>query len=213
MKKLLRAMIACVLAVIVIVGAVLIVKTINRPKTSTFGMRSTASAISPADADASDEEIKAYAKSVIEVMANRDYIALSGIVHEDFGVVFSPYSTVSLATNLCFTAEQIANFEGDDEKYIWGVYDVDGAPIEMTPGEYFDEFVFDADFTKCENFGVDEILRSGNALENITEVFPNARFVDCYMPDGDNWNSLHLVFEEKDGKLWLTAIIHSEYTI
>ena len=62
MKKLLRAMIACVLTVIVIVGAVLIVKTINRPKTSTFGMRSTASAISPADTDASDEEIKAYAK-------------------------------------------------------------------------------------------------------------------------------------------------------
>lgn len=213
MKKLLRKMIAGVLAVIVIVGAVLIVKTAGKPETSDYGLRTASASIAPLSSEATDEELTEYARGIIAAMANREYGVLSSVVHEDFGVIFSPYSTVSLTTDLCFTAQQIADFGSDDEKYIWGVYDVSGEPIEMTPAEYFDEFVFDADFTECENFGVDELLRTGNALENITEVFPNARFVDCYMPDGDNWNSLRLVFEEKDGKLWLTAIVHSEYTI
>ncbi|MBQ8831625.1 MAG: hypothetical protein IJ017_08500 [Oscillospiraceae bacterium] len=215
MKKLLRAIAVVVVAVIVVVGAVLIVKNLNRPEPSDYSLRAASAAIAPISADAADEELTAYAREILAAIGSRDYTALSSIVHEDFGVVFSPYSTVSLTTGLCFTASQIAEFGSDSEKYIWGVYDVGGEPIEMTPGEYFDEFVFDTDFTKCENFGVDEILRSGNALENITEMFPEARFVDCYMPgtDGSDWKSLRLVFEEKDGQLWLTAIVHSEYTI
>ncbi len=213
MKKLLRRMSACVLAVIIIVGAVLIVKTAKKPETAGYGLRTSAAAIAPLSTGATDGELTEYARGIIAAIASREYGVLSSVVHKDFGVIFSPYSTVSLTTDRCFTAQQIADFGSDDVKYIWGVYNVSGEPIEMTPAEYFDEFVFDADFTKCENFGVDEILRTGNALENITEVFPDARFVDCYMPDGDNWNSLRLVFEEKDGQLWLTAIVHSEYTI
>ena len=74
----------------------------------------------------------------------------------------------------------------------------------------------DVDFTQSRDYSIDEVYRSGNALENVKEVFPNARFVDFYIPGEDmdiNWRSLKLVFESHDGKLYLTAVIHGENTI
>ena len=215
MRKRLSLMIICVLAIIVAVGAVLVVKTMREPRVASYSVRAASAEIVPVGADASDSELTDYVRLIISVMADRDFAALSGAVHEELGVMFSPYSTISLTGDCRFTASQIADFRNDTKKYIWGVYDVGGDLINMTPTEYFDEFVFDAEFTSCENFGVDKILRSGNALENVSEVFPNARFVDCYMPgtSDSDWKILRLVFEEKDGFLYLTAIVHSEYTI
>ena len=211
MRKLLRTVIIILLAVIIIVSAVLVVRTVDFKKDSP----KSSIDIAPISTEATDGELKEYARQILFAVAERDYAAISDVAHADFGIIFAPYSTVNLTTDRCFTASQIEKFGKDRQKYIWGVHNTSGEPIELTPNEYFDDFVFDADFTKCENFGIDEILRSGNALENTTEVFPEARFVDCYMPgEGEeDWKSLRLVFEEKDGLLFLTAIIHSEYTI
>ena len=205
MKKLLKTIIA-VLAVVIIVAAGLLIK-------SALTSDKDAPSIMAIEADASDRELIEYTKEILKAVGNRDYAALSAVAHTEYGVVFSPYATVNLGTNCCFTPSQIAAFGADTTKYIWGVYDGVGDPIEMTPAEYFDTFVFNADFTKCDDFAVDEFLRTGNSLENITEVFPGCRFVDCYMPDGENWQSLRLVFEEDEGKLMLSAVVHSENTM
>jgi hypothetical protein len=63
------------------------------------------------------------------------------------------------------------------------------------------------------------IVMSGNSLENIKEVFPNARFVDFHIPGTDqesgglDWSSIRLGFEHDEGELKLTVILHSEWTI
>jgi hypothetical protein len=121
-------------------------------------------------------------------------------------------------TNKCFTAAQVENFPQDGNKYVWGLFDGSGEPIEMTPVEYFARFVMDKDFTQAEQLGIDKIIRSGNALENIDEVFPNARYVDFHFegsPEntGLDWGSLRLGFEDYKGELRLTIILHSEWTI
>ncbi len=158
------------------------------------------------------------AYDILEAIKERDFKKLAGFVHPEYGVVFSPYATINLVTNKCFTAAQVEAFPQDDTKYVWGLFDGSGEPIEMTPAQYFDRFVMDKDFTKADLIGIDRIIRSGNALENIDEVFPNARYVDFHIegsPEhtGLDWGSLRLGFEDYNGELRLTIILHSEWTI
>jgi len=169
--------------------------------------------------EASNAELSALAFQVLEYIKDNDYAMLSGVAHPDYGVVFSPTATVTLSTNRRFSAEQIANFGNDNTVYVWGVYNGSGIPIEMTICDYVTEFVYNRNYLSSPVIGVDLIVRSGNALENITEVFPEVRFVDFHIPgngrdpvEDPDWSSLRLGFEKHDDKLWLTVIIHSRWT-
>lgn len=211
MKKLLKIAIILIICAVIFAGAAFIIRAVD-PKTADSGTTE------PIAANADDESLISYTREILGILSARDYTSLSRIAHPERGIVFVPYATVNLASDCCFTPSQIANFAFDNSKYIWGVYDGSGEPVELTPSEYFNEFVFDVDFTKCNNFGINEILRTGNSLENIEEAFPGCVYVDCYMPDpaeegGPNWQSLRLVFEEYDGKLMLSAIVHNEFTV
>jgi len=164
-------------------------------------------------------ELTAFAFDVLEFIRDDDFTALSEMVHPDFGLVFSPSATITLNTNMHFTAEQVAQFPNDSTVYIWGIDD-SGIPIELTPIEYFDAFVLAADYLGASLIGIDRIVRSGNALENILDEFPGIRFVDFHIPADDrdtpddlDWSSLRLGFETHDDRLWLSVIIRSTWTV
>jgi hypothetical protein len=169
--------------------------------------------------DATNAELTEYAFKILGYIKTGDYNALSQVVHPEYGVVFSPYATINLASNKCFTAAQVSGFSKDKNQYVWGKYDGKGDPIELTPAEYFKKFVFDKDYTQASEIGLNTIVKSGNSLENIKEVFPDARFVDFYIPGTDqdsgglDWSSVRLCFEEYKGQLKLTVILHSEWTV
>jgi hypothetical protein len=160
---------------------------------------------------------KAY--GVLEDIRTGDYAALARSIHPEYGVIFSPYATIALESNKCFMSSQVSAFSSDANAYVWGVYDGSGDPIELTPVEYFARFVYNKDFARAPVVGVNSIVKSGNALENITDVFPEVEFVDFHSPgddknpDSHSWNSLRLGFEEYEGSLRLTVILHSEWTI
>lgn len=167
--------------------------------------------------EVSNASLTALAFSILDDIKVRDYQALSGVVHPEYGVVFSPCSAVNLMTNKCFSPAQVAAFGTDANVYVWGVYSSGGEPIEMTPADYFSYFVFPEDYSTASVVGVNHIVRSGNALENITEMFPDAEFVDFHIPSGDrysaedsDWSSLRLGFEDYGGALMLTLILHSD---
>ena len=138
--------------------------------------------------------------AVIETLHNADYVALSQLVHSELGVTFTPYSTVDLATDLTFTAEEISGLAYNTQRYIWGVTDGSGAPIDMTMQEFVDTFIYNVDYSKAPQIGIDEILQSGNALENVAEVYADGRFVEFHYSgidpemDGLDWCSLKTVF-------------------
>ena len=163
--------------------------------------------------------LTALAFDVLGSIETRDYPALSRFAHPEYGVVFSPYATISLSANKCFKSEQIAAFGTDTAVYVWGVFDGIGEPIELTPADYFARFVYDKSFVKAPLLGVNYIVKTGNALENINDEFPGVQFVDFHCPgpddapDGMGWSSLRLGFEEYDGRLRLTLILHSEWTV
>ena len=171
------------------------------------------------DSGVANAELTEYAYEILGYIKADDYGALSQAIHPEYGVVFSPYATITLTSNKRFTAMQVGGFSEDENQYVWGKYDGKGDPIELTPSEYFKTFVFDKDYTLASVIGVDTIVKSGNSLENIQEVFPNARFIDFHIPGTDpdsgglDWSSLRFGFEEYMGELKLTVILHSEWTI
>ena len=170
--------------------------------------------------DMANADMTALAYAVIEYIRDDDFIALSRVVHPEYGVTLSPYATINLATNRSYTAEEIAVLElgSDTETYVWGVYNGSGEPIVKTVTEYFAEFIPAADFINAPVIGINQIVRSGNALENITDVFPNVKFVDFHIPGGEpveefDWSSLRIGFEEYNGELRLTVIVFSKWTV
>jgi len=147
-----------------------------------------------------------------------DYSSLAAHVHPQYGVYFCPTATVSLSSNKCFTAEEVAQFRGSRTSYVWGVKSDLGSPIDMTPDAYFIQYVFNTDYTKPALIGVDRVVKSGNDLDNVADAFPDARFVDLYREGTKennyaDWSILRLVFEESDGRYMLTAVIHSEASL
>jgi len=168
------------------------------------------------EAESADVVMLAY--TVLEYIKDSDFVALSHVVHPEYGVVLSPSATINLATDRRFSVDQIASLDTDTNVYVWGIYNGSGEPIELTPFEYFTDFIPAAEHLKAPVIGIDQIVRSGNALENITEIFPNARFVDFHIPGGESAaeydrSSLRLGFEDFDGYLRLVFIVYSKWTV
>ena len=167
------------------------------------------------NAESADMTMLAY--RILEYIKDDDFASLSYVVHPEYGVVFSPSATINLTTDRHFSASQIVKFDSDTSAYVWGVYNGRGEPIELTPAEYFAEFVPAADFLDAKIIGINQIVRSGNALENITEVFPNVQFIDFHLSGGElmeefGWSSLRLGFEEYDGYYKLMLIAYSTWS-
>jgi len=175
----------------------------------------------PSSANVNNADLTALAYSVLEHIRDGDFVALSQVAHPDYGVVFSPYTTVTLSTNRRFSAEQIALFDTDHSIYVWGIYNGTGEPIELTPASYFAEFVLPRDYyTEASVIGINRVVGSGNALENVLDEFPGLRFVDFHIPGGEkdtaeelDWSSLRIGFEEHEGSLWLTVILRSTWAV
>ena len=163
-----------------------------------------------------NEELARLALNVAETLRQGDYKALSEYVHPVYGLVFSPYSTINLSSNQCFTANRVAIVGSDTNVYTWGTKVDSDEPIQLTAKQYFETYVYDRDYGKAPIIGFNIVVRSGNALENLSSVFPDAQFVDLYFPpeapEGTDWSILRMVFEDADGTLRLSALIHSEYT-
>lgn len=159
------------------------------------------------------------ALEAIELIKVGNYDQLSEMVHPLDGLYFTPYSNVDLTDNMHFTAEQLANFTTDETSYLWGYTDGEGAPINLTPKQYFEKYVFDEDFTTAPIIGRNLIIKSGNSIENVQEAFPDCQFVEFHFPGfeeqyaGMDWSTLRLVFREYEGAYKIVAIIHAQWTI
>lgn len=169
--------------------------------------------------EAAKEIIKEIADKVINAISNKDAETISEYVHPEKGVRFTPYTYVSVENDVVFNKEQMKNFFKDENTYLWGYYDGIGEEIRLTPGEYFEKFIYTADFVNAEKVGYNEVLSSGNAIENQFEVYDNAIVVEYYFSgfkpeyEGMDWQSLRLVFQEHEGSWKLVGIIHNQWTI
>ncbi len=166
----------------------------------------------------SSGELADLAFQIADAIKANDFEKLAEHVHPEYGVVFSPYATVNLSSNQCFTSDEVKEFGSNSEQYVWGLTSDGGQLIQMGISDYFSRYVFNYDYTVAPLIGVNYIIRSGNSIENVGDTFPGAQFVDLCYPgtsgsENQDWSTLRLVFEEYGGRFMLSAIIHSEYTI
>ena len=189
---------------------------VSQPETS----GSASSSVSTDTLDLEDNfPLLGSACAVCRAIQQQNWTTLAAYVHPSRGVTFTPYSTVKLDADLNFTPDQIKNLGQDQNVYTWGFEDGRGGPIKMTAAQYVQRYVYDKDYTQAPEIGVDSIITAGNALENLTEAYPDCRFVDFSFPsadpvnDGMDWSSLKLVFEAKEEHWYLVGIVHGEWTI
>ena len=201
------------LGILLGVGGCLLVSFLSG---GSLSRRNAAEPVSVSGSELKNEELAKLAAAVTECIAAGDYEGLSAYVHPVYGLVFAPYSTVNLGANQCFTPQRVAIVDRDKAVYVWGVKYGTDEPIQLTPAQYFAEYVYDRDYARAPVMGFNTVLRAGNALENTAAIFPDAQFVDLYFPatsaEANDWRILRLVFEDCEGEMKLSALIHSEYT-
>ncbi len=163
--------------------------------------------------------IKARADELIQALKDKDTNLVADYVHPVKGVRFTPYTYVSTDSDQVFEQEQMRVFFADQQVYLWGNYDGSGDEIRLSPGQYYEKYIYTADFINAEEVGYNEVLSFGNMRENQFEVYERPIIVEYYFSgfnpeyEGMDWQSLRLVFEEYEDEWKLVGIIHNQWTI
>ena len=158
------------------------------------------------------------AGQVINALAEKDLEIVAEFVHPEQGVRFSPYTYVE-ESHQVFGRDELAELPGSEEVFFWGYFDGTGDPIELPFDDYYERFVYSADFANPEAMAVDEELGISSMFNNINEFYPGASFVEYHFSGfeedygGMDWVSLRLVFLEEDGVWSLVGIVHDQWTI
>jgi len=166
-----------------------------------------------------DSTLVSLTRQVLALIKNEDFDQLSQFFHPVLGVRLSPYGYIDTANHVRITAEEFLKKLKGKEVVKWGNYDGSGKEIMLTPQEYFRKFVYDVDFLHAEQIRVNEILGTGNTLSNLETVYNGSDYVENYFSgfdkkyEGMAWRSLRLVFQLYEGKNYLVAIVHDQWTI
>lgn len=155
---------------------------------------------------------------ILAAFKNKDYTALSRLVHPEKGVRFSPYAYVDTASDKILSAAMLLQQSTNQARILWGTADPTGEPIRMTFDAYIKRFVYDVDFLVPEKREVNKVLGGGNTINNISEVYPGADFTESYFSgfekkyEGMDWKSIRLVYELKAGTYYLVGVVHDEWS-
>ncbi len=164
-----------------------------------------------------EEHLRERADDVVIALEYKNFESLANVVHPEKGVRFSPYAHIDTEQHLTFEAEEVMEFGNDEEKYTWGVQDGSGHEINLTPSEYYEQYIYIRDFSReASVININEIEAHGNLLINVEEVYPDADFVSYYVTPGEDeldWANLILAFEEFDGDWYLVGLAVDRWTI
>ncbi|TAA72802.1 S-layer homology domain-containing protein [Planococcus salinarum] len=156
------------------------------------------------------------ANDILAELQAEDFADVAAYVSSSEGLTFCPYAGGCVpADAVTFTKAQLPGFMSDTTDYLWGYEDGSGFEINLTPAEYYDEYLMDAPYTAKEHYG----RNSPTATEFIHQAYPDATIVEYYYPgtdefDGLDWQSLNMVFEKNSNGDWvLVAIINDRWTI
>jgi hypothetical protein len=164
------------------------------------------------------DELIQMGQEVLEGLKTRQYGRLSPFIHPEFCLRFSPYSYLN-QDNQKICPTELANLIDSEDPISWGQFDGTGKPINLTFSDYHQQFVYDQDYINPTIIGFDFEVSTGNAINNIKEIFPDGVMIEYHFPGIDpqygglDWRSLRLVFIPENGYWFLAAIIHGEWTI
>ncbi len=157
------------------------------------------------------------ARVVLLSLKEKNMTKFAGYVHPEKGVRFSPHGYIDSENDIVFTSGKIKQIDMDST-FFWGYEDGTGDSIKLHIADYFDAYIYDANFIESKKVGYQEIIQTGNTKINISEIYPNAIFVEYHFPgtaehDGFDWRSLRLIFEKMEETWYLVGISHDQWTI
>ncbi len=167
---------------------------------------------------ASSNNILSTTFDVLELLKNKSMEDLAEYVHPVKGVRFSPYDYIDLSNDIVFSADDVATLNSNTLVYTWGQHHGSGDPISMNFNDYYDNYIFDLDFTNPQMIGNQMIIGKGNMINNIVEAYPGGSFCELHFAvidpqySGMDWRSLRLIFEDYNGLWYLVGISHGEWT-
>lgn len=159
--------------------------------------------------------VKTLTKEILTSIKDNDLEALSGHFHPDLGVRFSPYGFIDTAKDVHLNRKEFTDALKSNKKFTWGFSHGSGDPIDLTIPEYLEKFVYDVDFLNAEKTSVNKMIGTGNSLNNLEKVYPEAIFTESYDPGKHEmaWKSLRLIFKKDADKFYLIGIVHDQWTI
>lgn len=157
-------------------------------------------------------------KQAMVAIKNKDSIALSGFMDPTGpGLRFSPYTFVNPSDKI-FTRTQVRNLFSDRDQYLWGYKAGSGAPINLTFTNYYPEFVYSKDFVNAPQVSVTQPIGHGNMVNNVADFYAGSITAEYHFPgfdptlQGMDWQSLKLVFQQKNNNWYLVGIVHDQWT-
>jgi hypothetical protein len=156
--------------------------------------------------------------TVMTAVRDGDLETLSEFVHPEHGLRFAPMGRLT-ADDQVFSAAEVASLFDDETVYVWGSYDGSGFPIELTPQDYWQEFVYSQDFLNAERVTYSQRFLSTTWQDDSLERYTDALVVEYHFSGFDpqyggmDWESLFLVFQEHDGAWYISAIMYDQWRI
>ncbi len=166
----------------------------------------------------SDSLVWASSREVLSLLKSKAFLKLSEMFHPVEGVRFSPYGYVDTSTDRVFFAATFIASIQQKQKLNWGNYDGSGDSIVLTTAEYYNKFIYNADFLNAAKTSINKRISAGNSLDNLAKVYPGTNYTEHFFPGFDkkyagmDWTTLKLVFKFYQGKNWLVGIVHDQWT-
>lgn len=166
----------------------------------------------------SDSLVFMASRQVLTMLKNKEFIQLSQLFHPLYGVRFSPYGFIDTTNNKVLSPDQFLQAIANKNLIHWGYYDGSGDSILLTAAQYFNKFIYNADFLNAEKTGLNKRIGFGNSLDNLKLIYPDCNYTESHFSGFDkkyagmDWTSLKLVFKFYQGKNYLVGIVHDQWT-
>lgn len=166
-----------------------------------------------------DSNLISLSLNILTLIKNKDYAHFSALIDPKSGVRFSPYGVVDTLKNQILSAKEFTALVNSKKAVRWGIFEGTGEPINLNIDNYFQRFVYDADFIRAEKKSVDKIIGADSSSSNIKLIYHGYNFVQFYFSgfnkkyEGMDWKSLVLVFREENKTFFLVGIVHDQWNI
>lgn len=162
------------------------------------------------------ERYKNLNDDLLKYLKEKDFVKFSNYIHPEKGISFSMYSFVNPKKDKHFSRADFENYLAKNTKFTWGEQDGTGDLLILSIKDYFNEWVFRRNY-KAADFYLNKFKGTGNSINNIREIYPNAIITENYIPgteiySGMDWSSLIFVFEEYNGKYYIVAVANNSWT-
>lgn len=169
------------------------------------------------EANISQAEIQKFSTDVLKALQKKDLKKLSAYVNPKKNLVIALSPNLVKGQYATFTKTKLAKLN-KKTKVMWGLEGGTGEPVKVGFDSVQKEYLWSVNYFGKDvkvNFGENIVFKSDKP--NYNDIFSGGTAIEYFYPGTEansnlDWKSLVLIFEKANGKLYLSAIIHEEWT-